>query len=324
MKTREEVSDLNNRLKKDFLLSVIIPSFNNLSSLKLVLKSLQLQTLDPSCFEVIVVDDGSSDGTQDWLSEFSPSDSFKVIQHTQNLGRSKARNSGITEAQSPIILFIDGDIICAPSMVENHLHFHQSHHDQPVVALGKVLYHKDVTPSSITRWFDSNTGCNRKGDVPITRFMTQNISVQRRFLLEVGNFDLAYKGLGLEDLDLGLRLKKLPGFRLVFIRDALGWHRHHQNLDDYLKKMFQAGRLLAYFESKHSNDMIKLPFSRFMVSNDQKINLSKKLYHFLLNPFFAWVFKKTADFIYSKILNNLIIRYLFAEALFRGYKYAQR
>ena len=103
------------------LISVIMPTYN---SLKILQKSLpailtQKQT-DDFDYEVILINDGSTDSTSLWLKTLS-NNRLKVINLKENKGRSIARNLGIKKAKGDIYLFLDSDVIASSNLIQEHL-----------------------------------------------------------------------------------------------------------------------------------------------------------------------------------------------------------
>jgi glycosyltransferase involved in cell wall biosynthesis len=105
--------------------SVIIPSYNACERLYYNLISLNLQESDKCLFEVIVVDNGSSDDTQEMLSSFDSNLDLKIIKLGENQGRAKARNHGILQASGDIIIFSDSDMISDKTFVAQHIFEHK-------------------------------------------------------------------------------------------------------------------------------------------------------------------------------------------------------
>ena len=103
-------------------MSVVIPTFNRLPRLKQVLGALAKQSLDNDLFEVVVVSDGSTDGTKEYLSGVTSR--HLVHAHQDNAGPGAARNRGVQLARGRLILFIDDDIVATPTLVERHLAAH--------------------------------------------------------------------------------------------------------------------------------------------------------------------------------------------------------
>ena len=105
-------------------ISVVIAAHNQRDRLRLVLSGLAVQTFSEGQFEVIVVDDGSTDGTGDFLREYGQM-SLKVIPLDTNVGRCRARNIGIAEARGDLVAFLDGDALPGPDWLAQHWHLFQ-------------------------------------------------------------------------------------------------------------------------------------------------------------------------------------------------------
>lgn len=104
--------------------SIIIPSYNASERLFYNLISLSRQSYPKEQFEVIVIDNGSTDETWSMLNDFNDSLSLKKIRFERNMGRAYARNSGILEASGNIIIFSDSDMISSRSFVGEHIREH--------------------------------------------------------------------------------------------------------------------------------------------------------------------------------------------------------
>lgn len=101
-------------------LSVIIPTHNQAERLRLVLCSLRRQTLAAQHFEVVVVDDGSSDRTAAVTAEMGMAN-LRVVSLWPNQGRNRARNRGAAEARGELLVFLDGDALPAPDLLERYV-----------------------------------------------------------------------------------------------------------------------------------------------------------------------------------------------------------
>lgn len=104
------------------MISLIIPTYNKLSRLKLTLESLKNQTLDKSMYELILVDDSSADGTEEYvqLQKSILDINFKYIRHEKNVGRAGSRNTGIMNCTGNYLVFSDDDCIMCPRFLESH------------------------------------------------------------------------------------------------------------------------------------------------------------------------------------------------------------
>ncbi len=100
--------------------SIVICTYNKLPRLKLTLFSIDKQIIDKKIFEVIVVDDGSDDGTSKFLTECDYSFQLRHVK-IKNSGRAIARNVGIEMARNEIIIFIDDDMILKSDFVKEHI-----------------------------------------------------------------------------------------------------------------------------------------------------------------------------------------------------------
>lgn len=106
-----------------YKISLIIPTYNKLSRLKLMLCSLEhVHGIEDA--EIIIVNDGSVDGTKELLQKYQSRKNFKIL-HGQNRGRSASRNWGVKEASSEIIVFSDDDLLIHPDFLAEHWKIHQ-------------------------------------------------------------------------------------------------------------------------------------------------------------------------------------------------------
>lgn len=113
--------------------SLVIPTYNKKAVLELTLASLINQTYPRDKFEIIVVDDGSTDGTHQLFPSSTPFPFQLAYVKQENGGRAAARNAGILEAQGETIIFIDDDQIVPPQFIESHMKLHR-HHQNLVIA----------------------------------------------------------------------------------------------------------------------------------------------------------------------------------------------
>ncbi|MCB0060920.1 MAG: glycosyltransferase family 2 protein [Caldilineaceae bacterium] len=122
--------------------SVILPTYNRLTQLQQVLAGLEKQSYSFAKFEVIVVSDGSTDGTNEYLQTFQPMTSLRLTPVLQeNAGPAAARNHGIQVARGNYILFIDDDVVPVPHLLEAHMATHRHYRTEvqtEVVVMGPM------------------------------------------------------------------------------------------------------------------------------------------------------------------------------------------
>ncbi|MBC5825722.1 MAG: glycosyltransferase [Candidatus Eremiobacteraeota bacterium] len=195
------------------LISVQLCTYNRRRLLAKVLQALFDQQLPRSQYEVILVDDGSDDGTaEEVISRLQPSCALHVVRQ-RNAGLARGRNVGLARARGKIVLFMDDDVLATPGLLSAHLRFHRSH--SRAICRGAVINVSsfDALPPPRYSWR------NYSG----AYFWTTNVSVPKELLEQVGGFDERFREYGWEDLELGFRLRKV-GVRSLLSRDALVYH----------------------------------------------------------------------------------------------------
>jgi glycosyltransferase involved in cell wall biosynthesis len=132
--------------------SVVLPTYNRQAQLKQVLIGLEKQSYPFADFEVIVISDGSTDGTNEYLQAFAKKTllNVKVIVQ-QNQGPAAARNHGIHRAQGQMVLFIDDDVVPVPGLIEAHMATHRQY-AQDVVVMGPMLTPAEFKMKPWVRW----------------------------------------------------------------------------------------------------------------------------------------------------------------------------
>ncbi len=201
--------------------SVIIPTFNRARQLTRVLDALDRQTVSSTTFEVIVVDDGSTDNTPEVLTSARPFTLRALRQRNQ--GPAAARNAGIAEARAEIILFIDDDVIPAANLLELHL---RAQAEPGAVVIGRMVPPTERQPFWAEwemRMLDRQYAQMVAGLFEPTprQFYTANASVHRSDIKRAGLFDARYRRA--EDVELAYRLEEL-GLRFIFESDACVLH----------------------------------------------------------------------------------------------------
>lgn len=222
-------------------LSVILPTYNRLAQLKRVLAALEKQTLPADRFEVVVVSDGSTDGTNEYLSTVDlPFDLVPLFQDNQ--GVAATRNNGLTRVRADLVLFIDDDVVPVPALMEEHLK--ELQRDDRVVVLGPMLPPPDVKLLPWVMWEERMLEKQYRDMIegrwePTARqFYTGNTSLARRHIVEAGGFDPNFRRA--EDVELAYRLKDI-GLRFVFNPRAIGYHYAERSFASWIKIPYAYG-----------------------------------------------------------------------------------
>jgi len=234
-------------------LSVVIPTYNRKPILEKCLAALEQQTFDPTLiagYEVVVVDDGSTDGTVAWLQ--SQGDRFAHVRlfEQDHMGPSAARNLGVAKAQGDTIIFIDSDLVVTEEFLQSHAltltTAMQAQGSDRLFTYGRVINtcnfdHPTAEPFKVT-------------DFSAAFFATGNVAIARHWLEEAGLFDTQFQLYGWEDLELGVRLKQL-GLKLVKCPAAVGYHWHPpftlEQIPKLIDREIQRGRMGVLFYQKH-------------------------------------------------------------------------
>lgn len=232
--------------------SIIIPTFNRLHFLQKTLQSLTRLTYLTDAYEVIVVDDGSKDGTSDFLEGASFPFHFRFFKHAENRFASAARNTGIKCAQGEVIIFIDDDMEVVPDFLEEHMKCQKKHRNIAVV--GNIQVHPDVHSTGMIQYLSTRGVHKLKPGqpVPFKYWCSGNASVKKSILLEVGLFDEQIQHYGGEDLELSYRLQKRGNICFQYTSKAISYHMHFREFNEVCQLMYDYGRTsLAYMIRKH-------------------------------------------------------------------------
>lgn len=238
------------------LVSLVIPTHNRLVSLRTVLESLARQTIPSAQFEVLVICDGCTDETVAGCQALKEPYSLRIIEQVPNQGPAAARNRGVTEAASPLILFIDDDVVPEPTLIAEHLRLHTE--DECAVVIGPLLAPPDVRLNPWTRWEAAMLDQQYQGLSAGTwkptprQFYTGNASVRREHILAAGGFDATFRRA--EDVELAYRFRD-QGLHFYFNPQAKGWHYALRSLQAWLNissaygeadvLMYRNGRILT-------------------------------------------------------------------------------
>ncbi|MBR8827263.1 MAG: glycosyltransferase family 2 protein [Gomphosphaeria aponina SAG 52.96 = DSM 107014] len=240
--------------------SVIIPTYNRKPILEKCLRALENQHFTDDLvvgYEVVLVDDGSSDGTLQWLATHQ--DEFPHVRSLSqaHLGPAAARNYGVREAKGDYIIFIDSDLVVTA-------HFLQAHGNALVAGENKMESDRHFTYGWVinTCNFASPTSEPYKlTDFSAAYFATGNVAIARKWLDAAGLFDTRFQLYGWEDLELGVRLQQL-GLKLIKCPEAVGYHWHPPfSLDQIpalIDKEIQRGRMGVLFYQKHPTRNVKM------------------------------------------------------------------
>ncbi len=224
--------------------SIVIATRDRADFLDRALASLNEQWKAPD-FEIVIADNGSSDGTQAVIDTWRARAEFRIAGvFVPQPNRGAARNAAIAQATGRIVLFVDDDVVVPAEFIHAHAAAHADA-GEPRAVSGPIIN----VPSYAVR--PKPGAVNYSGAF----FCTCNVSVPRDALAAVGGFDERFNLYGWEDTELGLRLRR-SGVKRAFAWDAYLWHikpARTETLDRKLSKSIEKARMAAAFV-KRDND----------------------------------------------------------------------
>lgn len=290
-------------MKKPCIATIVIPTYNNYELLDYTLKSIGQQCLDIDTIEVIVVDDGSSDGTPDLIKKYNSFLNFKYFYQEDKGNRvSLARNVGIQNATADIVILIDSGILVDSDFVAEHVKQHRLNgpgcavigyvcgFDQYGTDLEQItlLTDKNNPGVSIKKYRENNLFNDMRDPyykkynfnintlpAPWAFFLTCNVSINKSYLDKVGLFDEIFdQRWGVEDLDMGYRLY-MNNIKFIVAQKATALHYpHDSNMDEKFEEEIYNKYL---FHKKHNSLSTQTFLETTFIELNDKLLINQKI-----------------------------------------------
>ena len=270
--------------KKPFA-SVIVCTYNGEAVIRDCLDALIVQDYPRDRYEIIVVDDGSTDRTNQIVSEYS----VKIIKHSKNLGICSARNTGLRNANGKIVAYTDDDCIVKTSWLKNLIKFHRD----DVVAVGGLTIPFSVR--TIMEKYMAETGygnpaplefrksnnpfyrfyiylkdmfvpitTNQKNPIQVGSISTLNASYIKKILEEAGEWEEDFDFR--EDQEMNDRLnEKFKNKKILFTKKAVVIHKHRTSFFYFLKQTFKRSENTLKCYLKYNKIPPVYPFPLFIL-----------------------------------------------------------
>jgi glycosyltransferase involved in cell wall biosynthesis len=241
-------------------ISVVIPTYNRLPILEKCLSALHEQKFTDDKiqnYEIVVVDDGSTDDTLTWLARSRESLPRVQVWQQNHQGPAAARNLGVEKAKGDIIIFIDSDLVVTEVFLQSHAdaltHSWETGGNDRSFTYGAVI--------NTCNFDDPTSEPYKLTDFSAAYFATGNVAIAKKWLEKAGGFDTRFQLYGWEDLELGVRLKQL-GLKLIKCPQAVGYHWHPPfnlaQIPNLIDKEIQRGRMGVLFYRKHPTWEVRL------------------------------------------------------------------
>ncbi|MGV8125496.1 MAG: glycosyltransferase [Candidatus Xenobiia bacterium LiM19] len=207
------------------------------------IKTLDAQDFPSGGYEILVVDDGSTDGTDEAIGRLRTKCTLRYFKRPWQ-GRASARNCGINEARGEVVLFTDDDILAPPQYLKEHFLYHR-------------IYSRTIVRGPIINVSEYAFPENRRAgiaDYSQAFFCTCNVSVNRKELLDIGGFDESFVEYGYEDNEVGWRLRQ-HGLKAHFNMNAIVYHykpwKKESDLEGMIRNAEELARSAVAYYRKH-------------------------------------------------------------------------
>ncbi|MEY3767145.1 MAG: hypothetical protein RLZZ11_212 [Cyanobacteriota bacterium] len=306
-------------------LSVVIPTYNRLPILEKCLRALEEQRLEApiSAYEVVVVDDGSTDETVNWLLRHGASFPHVRLVQQDHGGPAEGRNRGVDHARGDVIVFIDSDLVVTDTFLISHARrleqTWQQRGDRLCFTYGAVI--------NTANFEDPTSEPHKLNDLSWAYFATGNVAIDRQVLERSGLFDTRFRLYGWEDLELGERLRRM-GVVLVRCPEAVGYHWHPPLSLEQVPRLIavegERAKMGLVFYRKHPTRRVRFiiqftPLHRLLW---EVLTLGGLLNERSLRPLLAWLIRSGRPGLAMELLrlplNRIGVRALYREARAEG------
>jgi glycosyltransferase involved in cell wall biosynthesis len=273
-------------------ISIVMPTHNRLDALPLTLEALNRQTYPKDNFEVIIVDQASTDGVQNWVLNYSAPYRLRILPQQGKYGISVARNGGVEAASGRLIILLDADIIADPKLVEEHSNLHETN-NSPILGCGRLLPYPPCYKSFVIKMANPDAGLDRgtePEDFPFYYAFGGHLSFTTETFTRVGLFNPELKGF--EDTEFAYRASQLGvGIKNCF--QAIGYHNHSRSLEERRARGYAYSKMIPRLIELHPELRGTIPGVSELEPLDWKndsISLKRRKIH---AEFWSWDLNRT-------------------------------
>lgn len=307
--------------------SIIIPTYNRRASLERTLNSLAAQIYSAERFEVLIVDDGSTDDTYSINLDKYPYHSRMIRQ--DNLGSAVARNRGAAEARGDILVFLDDDMLLEPEYITGLVEAHRR--EEKIVCMGTCRPYLTDESTLFERMFTDNEMPPNliSQKVDFTKCVTNNLSIERDDFFRVGQMQ-SVAGDGPAwwgDVDFGYRVWK-HGLSFVRVGTAVCYHDDYslRTLKDATYRSEKSASMAVLLWQRYPDILQYLPMFNDMTpiewSKDRlSLILRKILRRLSASRFVVWVMERLVSRLEKKVEQTNIRQGITIHSLRRLYRW---
>ncbi len=223
--------------------SIEISTYNRKDILREVLDRLAEQTYPMSDFEVVISDDGSSDGLIELVKQLADKLPYHLqILRNERKGVGHNHNAGIKACRGELVVMLAADILAEPQLLAEFVAAHQADPDPALFVAGQIRQAPPVVDTVFQRAFDvlvDKLFDDQLKGLHVPHFWVSNISFKKQFMLEHGMFREWLYAAG-EDIELGYRLRS-AGMKLVKNPRAIGYHYHEVTPESIALRSYSTG-----------------------------------------------------------------------------------
>ena len=300
--------------------SVIVPIYNGADVLPITVPPLLNQDYPRELTEIILVDDGSTDGTAKLLQNPQWKKRCKIVHHPENRGRAATRNSGIEVATGELLIFLDCDIEVEPDFISQHVALHRN--DKITGVISHISTREPHSKDKYHRYiFFSKRGARVVGSgqpLPFNYFIIGCSSIKAHALSVAGRFNEELPAYG-EDIDFAYRLWKTYPSGLIYSSKIIVYMHEVKTLDETLVDFREFGRYNVPIIVRDFPELAPYVGADFVVSPGGRKALKTVSGSLLINRAMASLARILLT-LTPYPLSNQLIRYLLLSQVTTGYR----
>ncbi|MDI6765220.1 MAG: glycosyltransferase [Bacteroidota bacterium] len=301
---------IDKQQENKFLVSIIIPTYNRRDILFKCLEVLSKQVFYGS-FEVLVIDDGSTDQTAELLNQRLLDYPYSLRSYEQKKkGPAAARNIGISVAKGEIIIFLGDDTLVSERFIQEHYLWQiEKYPSIQTAILGRIEWDSSLEITPLMEFLNRGPQFNfpsieQKIIVDFNYFVSSNISLKREFIKDMF-FDESFSGAAWEDVEYAFRLSR-HGMKIYYNKNAVCFHHHPTDMESLIKRSYFVGKNLKLLHTKWPEFLQYRKAPSFGI-----IQKMKKWILRIISPFGKYSFIRPLLFQYYAVLHR--------ENMHRGY-----